>query len=79
MKRTCSWRRQLEGTKPVEQKRKNQKKEQHAGKETLHFDWFAPHFRHRYVTTEIWPNFSGSHTVSLKNQPIGDKKSAHVT
>jgi len=29
---------------------KNFGKEPHAGKQTLNFDWFAPHFRHRFVT-----------------------------
>ena len=28
---------------------KNSEKK-YAGKQTLHFDWFAPHFRHRFIT-----------------------------
>ena len=33
-------------------------KEQHAGKQTLYFDWFRPHLRHRFV-----PNFHYDGTI----------------
>ena len=42
--------------------------EQHAGKETLHFDWFAPHFRHRFVTNLHYDGTIQRHLGARTNQ-----------
>ena len=47
---------------------KNSKKEQHVGKETLHFDWFASHFRHCFVTNFHYDGTIQRHLRARTNQ-----------
>ena len=47
---------------------KNSEKEQHTGKETLHFDWFASHFRHRFVTNFHYDGTMQRHLGARNNQ-----------
>ena len=47
---------------------KKSEKEQHAGKETLQFDWFAPHFRHRFVTNCHYDGTIERHFGARANQ-----------
>ena len=39
-----------------------------ATEETLHFDWFAPHFRHRFVTNLHYDGTIQRHLGARTNQ-----------
>ena len=43
-------------------------KEQHVGKQTLHLDWFTPHFPHRFVTTFRYDGTIKRHLGARNNQ-----------
>ena len=64
---------------------KKSEKEQHAGKETLHFDWFAPHFRHRFVTNFHYDGTIQRHLgartnqSAIRHQPTWHKFPIHAT
>ena len=47
---------------------KNSEKEQRTGKQTLHFDWFASHFRHSFVTNLHYDGTMQRHLGARNNQ-----------